>query len=131
MTYEPGKLPNEEADPFDQLASPGEVCGFIHKRYGETGLRELLEGSPSLTREGVLDIASELRQAGLRTAAGIASEIASTKPAMVDLSFCPYTQPPYSETPGNKANISAWLQAQQHRQRARELKRSKPRAFKN
>jgi len=58
-------LEAEAADPFDLLQSPGEVCGFIHRKFGPEGLRQLLttrddDGTP-ISREIVMDAAAELR----------------------------------------------------------------------
>src|SRR5258707_9662243 len=134
MAYHPEEFPTEEPDPFDALASPGMVAGYVWKVAGEDGLRDLLgrdvpaslgtaAGGKPLDRETVLDIASELSQAGLRKASAICTEIAASKPSMTDLIFCCYTKPPYSETPGNAANIRAWQMSEQRRQNERELGR--------
>jgi hypothetical protein len=127
-----------EPDPFEALATPGMVAGYIWKVAGENGLRDLLsrDVEKPLDRETVLDMASELAQQGLRRAAGIAEEIAATKPSMTDMVFCPYVGPPYTDNPrGNEINIRHWLRGQQRRQSERELQRerrlkAKPAAFK-
>lgn len=116
-----------EPDPFEALTSPGMVAGYIWKAAGEAGLRDLLSRDieKPLDRETVLDIAAELAQQGLRRAAGIAEEIAATKPAMTDLVFCCYTKPPYASTPGNEVNIRAWQRSEQRRQQQREIERER------
>ena len=115
----------EEPDPFDALVTPAEVCGFIYRSHGEAGLRDLLEQSATLSRERVQDVAKELRSAGLRQAAGIAAEIAATKPPSDDMSFCPYMVEPYVSNPSNATNILHWQRGEERRKSDWELKRGK------
>ena len=110
----------EEGDPLDALESGGELAGYVWRKAGAEGLRDLLTRHDGVSREFIMDLAVELQAAGLQKAAGIAAEVAAATPPMTDLRFCCYTKPPYTDVPGNEANIQAWVSATQRRQRERE-----------
>jgi hypothetical protein len=132
-TIDPDRFLPEEPSPFDVFESIAEVIGFIHRQFGEGGVRDLLTRDSSSTliaREYLLDAACELQQAGLGRASAIVAEIAATKPSMVDMAFCPYRVAPYVDTPGNETNIKAWQRAEERRQSdaAHKRRRKKNRA---
>ena len=110
-----------EADPFDLFESNGELCGYIFKKCGETGLRQLLAYGGT-SKEWCLDIVAELDRVGLRRAAIIAAEVAASKLPADDLSLCPYQAEPYRGSPGYAVNVKSWQQAQERRQRGHGLK---------
>ena len=68
---------DEEPDPLSVLHTFGEIFGFVHRKEGEEGLRELL-ATVDLSREHLADAANELEQAGLTAPAQI---IAKPQPA--------------------------------------------------
>ena len=74
----------DEPNPFEGF-SAAEVFGFVHRKQGEAGLRELLSMLDDLTREFLEDAASELEAAGLSKPAAILTTLAATAPSGVDL----------------------------------------------
>ena len=92
-----------ERDPFEDFVSVAEVVGFVHRKEGETGVRELLamfngpvpekpwllpfdEWVKITTREQLSDAASELASLGLSKLAKIVREYADARPSEIDLS---------------------------------------------
>ena len=102
------------------------MLGFTYRKTGEDGLRTLLapddSDPPRFNREDALDGAGELQQAGMLRASAIVTELAAQLPSMVDLRFCPYKPPMYTD----QNNVKAWLRSQERRQHEREAKRLNP-----
>lgn len=74
----------DEPNPFEGF-SAAEVFGFVHRKFGEEGLRELLNMFDDLTCEFLEDAASELEAAGLSKPAAILATLATTAPSEFDI----------------------------------------------
>jgi hypothetical protein len=66
----------EEPNPFAGL-SAAEVFGFVHRKEGEDGLRELLGMFGDLTSEFLEEAASELEAAGMSKPAALVRTFAN------------------------------------------------------
>jgi hypothetical protein len=107
--------PQEPPNPFDVFDSVSQIYGFIFKKLGEEGLRELLAMfTERAYRESFEDAAAELAAVGLGKAAAIVAEHAETLPPQA--SACPY--------PVDSCNGREWLHSLKNRQRWRRRVKS-------
>jgi hypothetical protein len=83
----------EEPNPFAGL-SAAEVFGFVHRKEGEDGLRELLGMFGDLTSEFLEEAASELEAAGMSKPAALVRTFANDVPSELD-SGNPYDESDY------------------------------------
>jgi hypothetical protein len=111
-------IDREAPDELDELATLGELLGFIDKRDGREKLKGIVEGlvARGTRRESMQIAAAELKAAGKNQVAEIAKAAAARCPSMTDLRFCHYMQPPYTDNArANASNIASWLRAEQRR----------------
>jgi hypothetical protein len=99
---------DEEPNPFEGF-SFAEICGFIHRKEGENGLRELLAMFNDFTCEFLAEAASELTAAGLSKPATILTALAATTPSELD------SGNPYDED--DRLNWSEWRRSWLNRRR--------------
>jgi hypothetical protein len=91
----PTETQDEESNPFAVFETAAQILGFIHHKYGEKDLRELiamLQGE-DMSREYLEDAADELKQAGLKKPAAIVAEAASQFPLEITLNPHPPDSP--------------------------------------
>jgi hypothetical protein len=107
-----------DGDELDELATLGELLGFIDRRDGRQKLKALLDArvEDGTRRESMQLAACELKAAGKNQVAELVKAAAARCPSMTNLRFCRYMEPPYTDNPrGNSSNIASWLRAEQRR----------------
>jgi hypothetical protein len=107
-----------DGDELDELASLGELLGFIDKRDGRQKLKALLDArvEDGTRRESMQLAACELKAAGKHQVAELVKAAALRCPSMTDLRFCHYMNPPYTDNPqANASNIASWTRGEQRR----------------
>jgi hypothetical protein len=86
----------EGLNPFDDFEGGADIMAYIHRQYGDEGLRDLL-AEIEADRESLERDAAELQAIGLPEVAAIVAEIAANTPEPT----CPF--------PEGTANARDWL----------------------
>jgi hypothetical protein len=101
-------------DPFDAFETTAELAAFVHRKFGEEGLRQCLAMLDDPHREFLQEDADELAAVGLSKAAAILAEVAAK--SLPEAERCPYEE--------GSTNAKAWHSALERRQRRRQTERN-------
>jgi hypothetical protein len=110
----PEVQPNDP-DPFEGFESADEVVAFIHRKFGDEGVRQCFKEG-HFYREFLEGVVLDLRAVGLNKAAAVVTEIAANSPSEVE--ECPYRE--------GTANYVSWHRSLKWKQQTRAEKRSPP-----
>jgi hypothetical protein len=108
--------PDDEPNEFSALDTMDLLAAFLHAKYGEQALRQVLSQLPDLYREPLEDTAGILAAKGLSHVANIVADIAAGLPS--EITACPY------ETGSINARYWCWSWNHKRRQASGEIGKS-------
>jgi hypothetical protein len=88
----PQTADDDDAGEFAPLTSLDLLAAYLHARYGEDALRQVLAMVDDLYHEGLMEAADILDSKGLTHVGDILADIAASRPSEYDVG-CPYSDP--------------------------------------